>query len=147
MAFFQQQCFLKFVSYNPRDFKVLSTLQHLMFAQFFFKLLTRISWVFPSFNKYIYGQVTFWVFFHFSYYGKSVFEIYTKKKGSKTGKELLTMRSILKFSCKDLFGMKRFFPNKNLTKRKVSNVFTSQTSWSLLHIYDQTKLQIFRVGC
>ena len=57
------------------------------------------------------------------------------------------MRRILKFSHKDLFGTKRFFPNNTLEKPKVSNVFTSQTSWSLLYITVQTKLGIFRVGC
>ena len=43
------------------------------------------------------------------------------------------MRSIFKFSRKDLFGMKRFFPNNTLGKHRVSNVFRSQT-WSLLYI-------------
>ena len=57
------------------------------------------------------------------------------------------IRSILKFSRKDLFGIKRFFPNNNLPKHKISNVFTSQTSWSLQYINGQTKLQIFRVDC
>ena len=56
------------------------------------------------------------------------------------------MRSILKFSHKDLFVIKRFFPNNTLAKHKVSNVFTSQTL-SLRHINVQTKLRIFRVGC
>ena len=57
------------------------------------------------------------------------------------------MRFILKFSHKDCFGIKKFFPNNTLEKRKVSNVFTSQTSWSLLYITVQTKLWIIRVGC
>ena len=56
------------------------------------------------------------------------------------------MRSILMFSRKDIFGIKRFFPNNTLAKDKFSNVFTSQTS-SLLYINVQNKLQIFRVGC
>ena len=43
------------------------------------------------------------------------------------------MRNILKFSRKDLFGRKKFFLNNNLAKPiKVSNVFMSQTSQSLL---------------
>ena len=42
------------------------------------------------------------------------------------------MRNILKFSCKDLFDIKKF-PNNDLAKHiKVSNAFTSQTSLSLL---------------
>ena len=57
------------------------------------------------------------------------------------------MRSILMFSRKDIFGIKRFFPNNTLAKDKFSNVFTSQTSSSLLYINVQNKLQIFRVGC
>ena len=57
------------------------------------------------------------------------------------------MRSILKFSHKDLFVIKRFFPNNTLAKHKVSNVFTSQTWSSLLYINVQNKLWIFRVGC
>ena len=57
------------------------------------------------------------------------------------------MRSILKFSHKDLFVIKRFFPNNTLAKHKVSNVFTSQTSSSLIYINVQNKLRIFGVDC
>ena len=57
------------------------------------------------------------------------------------------MRSILKLSRKGLFGIKRFSPNNTLAKHKVSNVFMSQASSSLLYINVQNKLRIFRVGC
>ena len=60
MTFFQQQWSLLLLTHMT--FKVLSTLQHVMFSKFFLRSQKKFM-SFSSFNKYIYGQVTFFLLF------------------------------------------------------------------------------------
>ena len=119
-AFFQQCCFLKFATFNPRDFYSFGYLATCNVCEVFFKVAKKKFVSFSSFRKYIYGQVTFWIFFFFFslfILRKIHFLRFTQKwKGVKQGRGVIYNEKYLEVLSQRPFWYKKVFSEQHFSK-------------------------------
>ena len=116
MAFFQQQCFLKFASYNARDFKVLSTLQHSMFAKFFLSSQQEFREFFLPLISIDTAKLLFGFFFTFHITENPFLRFTQKRKGVKQGKGVIYNEKYLQVFSQKPFWYKKVFSEKQFSK-------------------------------
>ena len=148
VAFFQLKYPLKFAAFNPHDFYSSQYLVTFNVCQVFFKVAKRILWVFLPLISICIAKWPFAVFSLFTLPKISFLRFTQKLRGIKQGRGVIYNETYLEVFSQRSFWYKKVFSKQHFRKTyKVSNVFTSQTWWSLLYITVQTKLRIFRVGC
>ena len=123
-AFFQQRCFLKFATFNPRDFYSFGYLATCNVCEVFFKVAKKKFVSFSSFRSIYTARVLFGFFFFFFFFFLSLFILrkihflrFTQKwKGVKQGRGVIYNEKYLEVLSQRPFWYKKVFSEQHFSK-------------------------------